>query len=96
MTVRSRLINFRVTDEEFRRLKTASTLNNARCLSEFARSAILERVQTAAEVPESPVVTDQLQAFESRLARLESHLSRLSDALEAKFVTLGATSATTQ
>jgi hypothetical protein len=42
MNARKRLVNFRVTDEEFRRLKTASSLKNARCLSDFARSAILE------------------------------------------------------
>ena len=90
MTVRSRLINFRVTDEEFRRLKTASVTHNARCLSDFARSAILERVQAPPDAPaaEGPAATvaDQLQAFERRLARLESHISRLSDALtELKF-----------
>ena len=88
MTVRSRLINFRVTDEEFRRLKTASTLNNARCLSDFARSAILDRVQVAGAAPEpNHPVAEQLEAFDRRLARLESHMSRLFDALaEAKSV----------
>ena len=96
MTVRSRLINFRVTDEEFRRLKTASTLHNARCLSDFARSAILDRVQAADAAPEpNHVVADQLEAFDRRLARLETHMTRLFDALaEAKSLAVPANGTT--
>jgi hypothetical protein len=82
MTVRSRLINFRVTDEEFHRLKTASARHNARCLSDFARTAILERAPSVDAVPESrDAVSDCLQAFDRRLTRLESNISRLFDAL---------------
>src|ERR1017187_9362681 len=40
-TARTRLVNFRVTDEEFERLKTASGRQGARCLSDFARGVML-------------------------------------------------------
>ena len=80
--VRNRLVNFRVTDEEFRRLKAASTLQNARCLSEFARSVVL---RTAGK--ESPSgatgVEDKLVAFDRRLAVLEGHMAALVDALKS-------------
>jgi hypothetical protein len=82
MNIRNRLINFRVTDEEFERLKTASTLRNARCLSEFARSAILETARACEPADQSyESVAGQLLAFDRRLARLESHMSRLFDAI---------------
>jgi hypothetical protein len=82
MTVRNRLINFRVTDAEFERLKTASAVNNSRCLSDFARAAILERVQSTDSAPEMPsALSDQLEAFDRRLTRLESNILRLFDAL---------------
>jgi uncharacterized protein (DUF1778 family) len=82
MNIRNRLINFRVTDEEFDRLKTASALNHSRCLSDFARSAILETARAYEPAPNlTDSVASQLQAFDRRLAALESHMSRLFDAI---------------
>jgi hypothetical protein len=83
MNVRKRLVNFRVTDDEFRRLKAASALHNARCLSEFARKAILE---TACGPDSAPAADDsvagQLLSFDRRLARIESTVARLVNGLE--------------
>jgi hypothetical protein len=82
MNTRKRLVNFRVTDEEFQRLKTASSLKNARCLSDFARSAILEVARTCESdrAPTDPVA-DRLQAFDGRLARLESSILQIIEAI---------------
>lgn len=93
MTTRNRLINFRVTDEEFRRLKAASSLKNARCLSDFARAAILETARACESDPDSTgSVADQLQAFDRRLTRLESRISRVFDAIsDAKSMTVTST-----
>jgi hypothetical protein len=90
MTTRKRLINFRVTDEEFLRLKHASSMTNARCLSDFARSAILETARASEPSQDTNgSVSEQLQAFDRRLARLESRMSRIFDAIaEAKSATL--------
>jgi len=81
MNARKRLVNFRVTDEEFRRLKTASSLKNARCLSDFARSAIFETALVESAPDSTETVVSQLRAFDRRLARLESRMSRIFDAI---------------
>ena len=90
MTARKRLINFRVTDEEFLRLKHASSLRNARCLSDFARSAVLETARVSEPPHDSNgSVFEQLQAFDRRLARLESGMSRIFEAIaDAKSATM--------
>ena len=82
MTTRKRIVNFRVTDEEFQRLKTASSLKKARCLSDFARSAILE-IAGACEPGSDPAETlaDRLQDFDHRLSQLESNMARIFDAM---------------
>jgi hypothetical protein len=79
--LRSRIVNFRVTDEEFERLKNASALQGSRCLSDFARSVML----TTAGAPVSPAgpaapVNNRLHSVEQRLAALESSVARLEDA----------------
>jgi hypothetical protein len=38
---RTRLVNFRVSEDEFQTLKTASETGGARSISDFARSAVL-------------------------------------------------------
>jgi len=82
MNTRKRLINFRVTDDEFLRLKHASSLRNARCLSDFARSAILETARAYEAPPEANgSVAVQLEAFDRRLSRLESRMSRIFEAI---------------
>jgi len=90
MNTRNRLINFRVTDDEFRRLKTASSLKNARCLSDFARSAVLQTAQDCESAADSTEpLADQLRDFGLRLAKLESGMSRIFDAIAAAGFTTG-------
>jgi uncharacterized protein (DUF1778 family) len=80
-TIRNRIINFRVSEEEFRRLKAAATLHNARCLSDFARTAVLRVAGTLEQAPpmESPEST--LQSMDKRLTILESNMARLVEVL---------------
>jgi uncharacterized protein (DUF1778 family) len=82
--IRSRLINFRVTDEEMERLKSASALHGSRCLSDFARSVMLSSATShmPATTAES-LVEDRLVSMERRLAQLESALVRVLDQVEA-------------
>lgn len=72
---RSRLINFRVTDEEFEQLKRACNREGARCMSDFARTIMLNRLNLA---PQSLV--DQLLSLERRVLGLETSLARLAGA----------------
>jgi hypothetical protein len=42
MNVRTRLVNFRVTDEEYEQLQQAAARCGARSLSDYARQTLLE------------------------------------------------------
>ena len=83
VNIRSRLVNFRVTDEEFARLKAASDTCGARCLSEFARAVMLGAVEASPDSRSGESVRQELTAFSRRLAAVESNLSRLMEALAA-------------
>jgi hypothetical protein len=72
--LKNRNIIFRVTDEEFDRLKTASNLHGSRCLSEFARTIMLGT---------SAGVEDKIQALDGRLSTVESDLSRVVNMLSS-------------
>ncbi len=79
--LRSRIVNFRVTDEEFEQLKIASNLQGSRCLSDFARSVMLTTAGAPLVPGGSPAPVDsRLQSVEQRLAALESSVARLEDA----------------
>ncbi len=73
--VRSRLINFRVTEEEFERLKNAAEVQGSRCLSEFARLVMLGA--DSASGPEYRSLDGKLSQFDKRLNALESNVERL-------------------
>ena len=84
--IRNRLVNFRVTDEEFERLKTATVLKQARCLSEFARSVVLRTADEA--IPNgngnghiNGTGEDQMVSFNRRLTHLESDVVQILDTL---------------
>jgi hypothetical protein len=74
--IRSRLINFRVTDEELEQLKAAATLQGSRCLSEFARLVMLGTAGGSQESPDG-----KLSQVDRRLNVLEANVTRLVDAL---------------
>jgi hypothetical protein len=68
--VRTRLVNFRVTDEELDRLKTASDRQGARCLSDFARSIMF-----------GGTYDDRMLTMDQRLTGVEQSMARLVEAL---------------
>ncbi len=79
--IRNRIINFRVSEDEFRRLKAASTLQNARCLSDFARAATLRVAGNTDAEPDRLRSDTDIHALDRRLATLELHVARLVEAL---------------
>jgi hypothetical protein len=81
LKVRSRLVNFRVTDDEFEKLKIACDRQGAPCMSAFARQLILNPPAANGENP-----ADQLAALDRRLANLEVSMSRLFGALTGSSV----------
>lgn len=74
--VRTRLVNFRVTDEEFEQLKSACDRQGARCLSDFARNSMLTNPTLDHES-----VVNKVVVLERRIASLETSMSRLHNAL---------------
>ena len=83
--VRSRLVNFRVTDDEFQQLKDASDRHGARCLSAFARNMVL-----SAGAVEGGKQIDELASLGHRLSILEESMARLFNALTVSTVNLHA------
>jgi hypothetical protein len=77
--VRNRLVNFRVTDEELQHLKTVSALQNAKCVSDYARSAILHSLERDHQDP----LRDRLVAMDRRLLLLETSVAHLLKLLTA-------------
>jgi len=79
--IRKRLVNFRVTDQEFERIKTASDRQGARCISEFARAVMLggDKLGGVSDGAGSFTVNDKLLSFERRLAMIELYVARLAD-----------------
>jgi hypothetical protein len=86
LKTRNRIINFRVTEDEFARLRTASMENGARCLSDFARTAILHALEGCYDHAlgggngndDLHMLMQRLGLVERSIAKLESIVSRFS------------------
>ena len=97
LKTRSRIINFRVTEDEFTRLRTASVVNGARCMSEYARTALMHSLEGGSDQDEGRANgKGELQALGQRLgiveltvAKLESMLSTLASD-EPQHISIGA------
>ncbi len=75
---RNRLVNFRVTEEEYEGLKEACLTRGARCLSDYARTMVLCSTGDAGTLGSGPPnLNDQLSAMDRRISDLESNLGRL-------------------
>jgi hypothetical protein len=74
---RTRLVNFRVTDEEFERIRSASDQHGARCLSDFARAVMFGQPNLHSAGSHD----DWLVSVDRRLTALERSMSRLTEAL---------------
>lgn len=77
--LRKRLVNFRVTEQEFERIKTASDRQGARCISEFARSLMLGTLSPDSQSDFGESFNEKLLSHDHRLSMLEHHVSRLMD-----------------
>ena len=65
--VRNRLVNFRVTEEEFDRLKSACDRQGARCLADFVRNMMLSSPDLDSESVVTKIIT-----LDRRVAALET------------------------
>lgn len=78
---RNRLVNFRLSEDEFDRLKASCALQGARSVSDFARSAVLDRMETSS--PSSHASTPRQFQMDNRLAELESQMGQLLNLISA-------------
>jgi hypothetical protein len=89
MKNRTRLVNFRVTEEEYAQLRNASMSQGIRCLSDFARNALFESASLQLPGPRirpSGPGTFALQAhllvFDQRISTLEASMDRMAAAVQ--------------
>lgn len=78
---RNRLVNFRLSEDEFDRLKASCALQSARSVSDFARTAVLDRMETSS--PGSHTSTPRQFQMDNRLAELESQMGQLLNLISA-------------
>lgn len=75
---RSRVINFRVTQDEYKRLKKASVERGCRCLSEYARVVLLQSLESPPEERSGASNGhEKMLTLELRVGLVELSLSRL-------------------
>ena len=73
---RNRLVNFRLTEEEFQSLRTASSESGARSISDFARSAVLRSFHGEASQA-------QVSGLADLASRLEAAVDKLNTLMDA-------------
>lgn len=73
LKTRNRLVNFRLTQDELESLRMACLVKGSRNVSDFARGAVLEAIESQ---------TGPGLLIQSRLAALDSKISDLSLALQ--------------
>lgn len=76
---RNRLVNFRLSEEEFEKLRASCSLYGARSLSDFARAAVMRSVGGANGVTGES--TDP--TLDSKVTDLESRVGELSRLVES-------------
>ncbi len=75
---RNRVLNFRLTEQEYEEVKRAAEEQGSRCVSDFARTALLRQSRPVAT---EPSVENMFRDLERRLTGLDSQLFRLLTAV---------------
>jgi hypothetical protein len=81
LKARSRLVSFRLTQEELENLRVACLMQGARNTSDFARNAVLQLAES--RVHPSAQVLDRFSSVEVRLSDIESTLNSQGEMLRA-------------
>jgi hypothetical protein len=78
---RSRLVSFRLTQDELQNLRAACLTQGARNISTFARDAVLDLADARVH-PEAQLI-DRFRALESRVTEIEGCVRHNGDMLRA-------------
>ncbi len=84
---RTRVVTFRVSEEEFNSLSDACMASGARSISDFARSAVSQCLRREGA---SRLVREEIRVVKIRLDALEQELRRISDLIGAAGLALHA------
>lgn len=79
---RNRLVNFRLTEDEFDTLRRSSVAQGARSISDFARGAVMRQVDEPAFAKGSAGI-ERLQQVDELVGHLESRVSQILKLVEA-------------
>ena len=83
LKLRSRQVSFRVTEEEYEGLRSASSQRGARCLSDYARTVMLHQRSQDSPMDDcshpafAGHARGQLRALDCRITALEASFTRL-------------------
>ena len=78
---RNRLVNFRLSDEEFEQLKNACAQFGARSISDFARGSVLDRIVDGPASTGRP--GERIVELDHKVSALEGQVSQLLNLIEA-------------
>jgi hypothetical protein len=78
---RNRLVNFRLSEDEFESLKLACENSGARSISDFARGSVLERIGATAETKPAP--GSRVSHLDQKVSELEGRVGELLNLLYA-------------
>jgi len=78
---RNRLVNFRVSEDEFEKLRSSCEQFGARSVSDFARSSVLNRIEQGA--PGAETSNGKLNTLDLKVTGLEARVEQLVRLLEA-------------
>jgi len=81
LKTRSRLVSFRLTQEELEHLRVACLLHEARNVSDFARAAVLQRADARVH-PEAQIL-ERFSSIETRLFEMETMLKQTTEMMRA-------------
>ncbi len=77
---RTRLVNFRLSEEEFQQLKETCARSGARSVSDYARSSVLSGALGAATAAVgAPMLDERFERIESLLLQIDSRLQTWKD-----------------
>lgn len=79
---RNRLVNFRLSEAEFEHLRTACQAMGARSISDFARSAVLEKMSQH-DAGATDMGNKRVVQLDHKVAELETRVSQLLSLVSA-------------
>jgi uncharacterized protein (DUF1778 family) len=84
---RNRLVNFRLSEDEFESLKTACENSGARSVSDFARSSVLSQIENTKQALSFP--QSRVTNLDQKVSDLEGRVGQLLNLLNVTGFTSG-------